>query len=97
MKTFLFGMYAFIKNLPYLRTQNYTHRQIRKILKQYLKLQFLSLFFPSKKETFLFNWKFSGPNMRAISGLFGEMRIKGEYHFNIQKRNPIIFDLGANI
>jgi hypothetical protein len=29
--------------------------------------------------------------------LFEEMRIKGKYNFNIQNKNPIIFDLGANI
>jgi hypothetical protein len=31
--------------------------------------------------------------MGAISALFGEMRVKGEYNFDIQNKKPIIFDL----
>lgn len=65
-------------------------------MKMWLKTYLLYRFFIYNDEHLL-NFRVYGPTYKFIYGTFRETFVRGNYWFNSHRRNPIIFDCGANI
>lgn len=73
-------------------------------LKKYFKRKYVSLFFKTYilksknvKEESILNFKIKFFNYQDFFFLFRDIFVKQEYYFIPDKKNPIIFDCGANI
>ncbi len=92
--------YSGISNFLYLAKSEHSLKNKLKILFTFIRINFKFLFFSKlfklKKER-IFGFKIDAFDYEIIRFLFEEIFFRNEYRFISKRKNPIIFDCGANI
>lgn len=90
-------LYSLIVNSAYLRNTHFTFLVKLRIIFKAFFINFVYTFSKKKSNISLFGYKVRSFNYGTIRILFEELFLKNEYYFITKKKEPVIFDCGANI